>query len=241
MNCLTAHRPDVDSFHRKAHPQLSTVELHGYLRSLVCLTCRNEYPRAEFQKELSKLNPSWAAFLAEMTENPDERRKRGYRTNPDGDVDVPDAPYTTFRYPACPVCLKKPPNLPNGSRANVTIDTDGAWMDSSNAGILKPAVVMFGESIPDSVKQAAEQAVDRASRILVLGTSLATYSAWRLAKRARDNGMPIGVLNLGGVRGEEDLFAGIGPENRGQKGVRCSESTEQVLPAVVELLKSAMR
>jgi NAD-dependent deacetylase sirtuin 4 len=37
------------------------------------------------------------------TENPIERRKKGLKANPDGDVDVPDAPYTTFRYPACPV------------------------------------------------------------------------------------------------------------------------------------------
>ncbi|KAK3069287.1 hypothetical protein LTS18_000371, partial [Coniosporium uncinatum] len=70
---------DVDSFHNHAHPALPTIELHGYLRSLVCLSCRTEYPRAEFQKQLAALNPAWAAFLEEMlqtgaldTEHPDE-------------------------------------------------------------------------------------------------------------------------------------------------------------------------
>lgn len=245
---LTLLFADVDSFHTQAHPDMPIVELHGYLRALVCLTCRSEYPRAEFQRRLARLNPAWEVFLEEMlqtgaldTENPDERRERGYRTNPDGDVDVPDAPYTTFRYPACPVCLTHPPKLPDGTTARVNIDSDGAWTESSNAGILKPAVIMFGESIPTAVKAAAEDAIDEASRLLVLGTSLATYSAFRLAKRAKDNGMPIAVLNLGGIRGEDELFAGVGGDNKGQKGVRCSQSTETVLPSIVEMLKTMLR
>lgn len=61
---------------------------------------------------------------------------------------------------------------------------------------------MFGESIPTPVKIAAEEAIDEASRILVVGSSLATYSAWRLVKRARERKMPVGILNLGGVRGK---------------------------------------
>lgn len=31
---------NVDSFHSKAHPSIRTLELHGYLRSTVCLSCR---------------------------------------------------------------------------------------------------------------------------------------------------------------------------------------------------------
>jgi NAD-dependent deacetylase sirtuin 4 len=173
------------------------------------------------------------------TEHPEERRKKGFKTNPDGDVDLPDAPYTTFRYPACPICLEKPPKLPSGKTAEVNVDKEGSWLDTSNAGILKPAVVMFGESIPPAVKLAAEEAVDEASRILVIGSSLATYSAWRLVKRAKDNGMPLGVLNLNGIRGEADFFAGIDEANIGDKGVRCSESSEEILPALVEELESS--
>ena len=235
---------NVDSFHAKAHPDLSTLELHGYLRALVCLTCRQEYPRDEFQKQLSSLNPAWAEFLKEAlasgaleTEHPDERRKKGMRTNPDGDVDLPDAPYTTFRYPACPVCLDNPPSLPNGSRAKVEIDQEGAWVDTSNAGVLKPAVIMFGESISQPVKEAAEHAIDEARRILVLGSSLATYSAWRLVKRAKENGMPIGILNMGGVRGETEFYSNTSNENRGAEGVRCSDSAEKILPQVVQALR----
>lgn len=235
---------NVDSFHGMAHPALPTIELHGYLRALVCIHCHNQLPREEFQKSLSTLNPQWAIFLEEMlavgalnSENPAEREAKGLKSNPDGDVDVPDAPYTTFRYPACPTCLANPPTLEDGTKAKVEVDSDGAWSTTSNAGVLKPAVVMFGESIASQIKIGAEEAIDSASRILVIGSSLATYSAWRLVKRAKERNMPIGILNLGGVRGEEGFFTNIGQGNNGEMGIRCSESADKILPMVVNNLR----
>ena len=237
---------DVDSFHSMAHPDLPTIELHGYLRALVCIHCRSQLPRSEFQKSLAILNPQWTAFLEEMlatgaldSENPAERRAKGLKSNPDGDVDVPDAPYTTFRYPACPTCLAHPPKLEDGTRARVEVDSDGAWSPSSTAGVLKPAVVMFGESIASNIKTAAEEAIDNAGRILVIGSSLATYSAWRLVKQAKERNMPIGILNLGGVRGEESFFSDLSPSNNGEMGMRCNESADSLLPMVVEDLKGS--
>lgn len=234
---------NVDSFHPKAHPNLRTLELHGYLRSTVCTSCRTEYDRAKFQQDLASLNPAWADFLAEMlesgalsTENPEERRKRGLKTNPDGDVDVPGVEYNTFRYPACQVCLNKPPE-----GTTVDVDSDGAWTpkSKSTAGILKPAVIMFGESIPNPVKLAVENAVDEASRILVLGSSLATYSAWRLVKRAKEQGKPIGIANMGGVRGEEQFFPDITAHNDGTYGVRCAETLETFLPELADRIRQS--
>jgi len=192
------------------------------------------------------LNPSWAEKLDEAvrtgaldTEDREERAKRGLRSNPDGDVEIPDAPYSTFRYPPCPECMKKKQSkLDNGEDAKIEVDQDGAWLPTSNAGVLKPAVIMFGESIPAAVKTAAEEALDAASRILVMGSSLATYSAFRLVRRARENGMPIGILNVGGVRGEEELYQGLVGENKGARAVRCSEKTELILPGVVEKIRS---
>ena len=224
------------------HPALSTLELHGYLRSLVCLTCASEYPRSTFQSSLSTLNPAWSSFLEELlqsgalnTEDPHIRHSKGLRTNPDGDVDVPNANYQSFRYPSCPVCLAHPPVLPTGERARIELDDEGAWLPSSNAGILKPAVIMFGESIPTAVKTKAEDMVDEAGRLLVVGSSLATYSAWRLVKRAKERGLPIGVLNLGGVRGEDTFF---GDENApAAEAVRLSQPSDLVLPEVVKVLE----
>lgn len=168
------------------------------------------------------------------TENPEERRKRGYKANPDGDVDVPGAPYSTFKYPACPTCLEK-------GEKGVAVDDDGAWKEGSTAGVLKPSVVMFGESIPQERKLAAEQAVNTASSILVIGSSLATYSAWRLVKLARELGTPIGILNIGGVRGEETFFDAVPDTNTGRDAVRCSERSDIVLPQVVKILEQIKR
>jgi len=208
---------NVDSFHSIAHAGLHTVELHGYLRKLVCLSCRREMDRDAFQARLAELNPAWSVFLQELlrsgaldTENPAERRAKGFKTNPDGDADVPGAPYSTFRYPACPSCLKRPPILPGGAKGHVVVDRDGAWLpESGPAGVLKPNVIMFGESIPQATKTAAEEAIDGAARLLVVGSSLATYSAWRLAKRALDQKMPIAILNIGGVRKEDVFFESV--------------------------------
>lgn len=235
---------NVDSFHPRAHPEIPTLELHGYLRNLLCTSCHREFPRHIFQEELARLNPAWAVFLEEAiasgaldTENPDERRARGMRTNPDGDVDLPDAPYTTFRYPACQQCLANPPLASDGSQQKVEVDSDGAWKATSAGGILKPAVIMFGESIPTRVKVAAEQAVDETSRVLVLATSLATYSAWRLVKRAKDRGVPIAIVNMGGVRGEEAFFADLHDGQTGAEGVRIDMSTTELLPELVKSLR----
>ncbi|KAL2432223.1 NAD-dependent protein deacylase SIR4 [Exophiala dermatitidis] len=257
---------NVDSFHPIAHPHLpKTIELHGFLRSLVCLSCKRLMDREAFQAQLAELNPAWNAFLQELllsgaldTEDPEERRRKGFRTNPDGDADVPGAPYTTFRYPACPHCLKRPPILSDGSKGHVDVDADGAWVPKSvtgnstagaGVGILKPNVIMFGESIPASVKTAAEAAIDASSKVLVVGSSLATYSAWRLVKRAHERGMGIGVLNLGGVRKEEVFFGGGDGENGTGSGhdgwaalrrdlVRASLPAEEILPKVVEYIRS---
>lgn len=166
------------------------------------------------------------------TEHPEERRRKGLKTNPDGDVDIPGIEYGTFRYPACPVCLADPPE---GTK--VKVDSDGAWSSKSSAGVLKPAVIMFGESIPGAVKTAAENAIDEANKMLVLGSSLATYSAWRLLKRAKEQHMPIGVVNLGGIRGEEQFFADVPVNGTGEDGLRCSQPLEQILPDTLSMLE----
>lgn len=249
-SCITQN---VDSFHPTSHPAMPTVELHGFLRALVCLSCGTLHPRKEFQASLSALNPTWRKFLEDLlatgalsTEDPKQREKLGYRTNPDGDADVPGAPYTTFRYPPCPKCAEEPPTLKDGTKGEVIIDDDGAWNERSTAGILKPNVIMFGESIPSEVKLAAEDAINQADRLLIVGTSLATYSAWRLAKQAYDRSMPIGVLNLGGVRKEETFFppesrdAWDAAGNNGESAYRASWASEAVLPQVVEQLRDRM-
>ena len=230
---------NVDSFHNVASPRIPIVELHGYLRSVICVSCRETLPRNTFQELLTKLNPAWGEFLERIlqsgaldSDNVDEQRRKGLKINPDGDVELPNAHYSSFRYPACPRCLEHPPVLPDGTKGITEADRDGAWNDRSNAGILKPAVVMFGESVNEAVKQAAEEAIDEAGKLLVMGSTLATFSALRLVQRARNRGMSIGVLNVGGVRDEASLFEGDFESTSAMTRVRCSEKAEIILPEV---------
>lgn len=235
---------NVDSFHLAAHPGLPTLELHGYLRATRCTTCRSDLPRDDFQRDLARLNPIWAEFLEEIlasgalqTEDPKKRKAKGLKTNPDGDVDLPGAPYSTFRYPPCPTCLARPPTLKDGSKGVVEVDNEGAYKESNTAGILQPAVVMFGESISPLVKEAAEDAIDSAGRLLIIGTSLATYSAWRLARRAKDRGMAVGIINLGGVRGESAFLEHLPESQDGELGVRLEQPSDKMLPMLVQHLR----
>ncbi|KAG8414926.1 hypothetical protein J3458_008819 [Metarhizium acridum] len=80
---------NVDSFHPKAHPQIPSLELHGYLRSTVCTSCKTEFSRDEFQGQLARLNPKWAVLLEEAiasgsldTESTEERRFKGLKSQP---------------------------------------------------------------------------------------------------------------------------------------------------------------
>lgn len=234
---------NVDSFHNRAHPHLPAVELHGYLRSVVCVNCRQTLPRNEYQDSLYFLNPDWAEFLNRIresgalnTDDTEQQRKRGLKLNPDGDVDIQGAHYSTFRYPACSRCLENPPLLKNGSRGIVEADSHGALSSRSNAGILKPAVVMFGESVREETKIAAEEAIEEAGKLLVIGSSLATYSAWRLVERAKARGMSIGVLNVGGFRNEQSLFGDSEHQALDTMRLRCSQPAELVLPEVASRL-----
>ena len=80
------------------------------------------------------------------------------KTNPDGDVVLDDSvSYDDYIVPGCPECAKV---------GRVT-------------NIMKPDFVFFGESLSDAVKARSYRIVEEADRFFVLGTTLATYSAYR--------------------------------------------------------------
>lgn len=147
-------------------------------------------------------------------------------------MDLPGAPYTKFRYPPCPKCLEERP------RGSILVDVDGAHVPNRGGptqAILKPGVIFFGESISVAAKKEAEVAVKNADGILVLGSSLATYSAWRLVRAAHQRGIGIGIVNLGGVRGEDVFFADGAQGTR----VRIELPVSDVLGGVVQALSGA--
>lgn len=93
---------------------------------------------------------------------------------PDGDAELPDETIRTFRAPACTRC----------------------------GGVLKPAIVFFGENVPRSRVDEALSLLDEAGLLLVAGSSLAVYSGLRFVRRAVEKDIPVAIVNLGPTRGD---------------------------------------
>ena len=91
---------------------------------------------------------------------------------PDGDAEVDRT--SSFRYPPCPLC----------------------------GGILKPDVVFFGESARREVVSSAFAALEEATALLVLGSSLTVQSGLRFVRAAGRAGTPVVILNDGPTRAD---------------------------------------
>lgn len=94
-------------------------------------------------------------------------------SRPDGDAHL-EADFSALRVPECPAC----------------------------GGVLKPAVVFFGENVPRDRVAAAYRALEEASALLVVGSSLMVFSGYRFCLAARDMGKPIAAVNLGRTRAD---------------------------------------
>jgi NAD-dependent SIR2 family protein deacetylase len=94
---------------------------------------------------------------------------------PDGDAQLADVDFGRFRVPACGRC----------------------------GGILKPAVVFFGESIPAATRSAAVAAFAQADAVLVVGSSLMVYSGYALVRDAALRHVPVACIGLGRTRADD--------------------------------------
>ena len=97
---------------------------------------------------------------------------------PDGDADLDHLDFSGFVVPPCASC----------------------------GGVLKPDVVFFGESVPRDQVALAQEHLENADAMLVVGSSLMVYSGFRFAQAAARRGMPIAAVNLGRTRAD-DLLA----------------------------------
>jgi NAD-dependent SIR2 family protein deacetylase len=70
-------------------------------------------------------------------------------------------------------------------------------------GVLKPAVVFFGESVPTDKVTYAMRRVDDSDALLVVGSSLTVWSGFRFAKRAAERRVPIAIVNIGPTRADD--------------------------------------
>ena len=93
----------------------------------------------------------------------------------DGDAELEEASHAEFVVPDCELC----------------------------GGMLKPDVVMFGESVPRPRVQRALDAVERADALLILGSSLMVFSGFRFARHASATDTPIAIVNQGRTRADD--------------------------------------
>ncbi|MDQ3200698.1 MAG: NAD-dependent protein deacetylase [Pseudomonadota bacterium] len=116
---------------------------------------------------------------------------------PDGDTLLDAAFEARFQVPHCPHC--------SGER-------------------MKPDVVFFGENVAQITAAKAMAAVDKAAGLLVVGSSLMAYSAFRLCRVMADHGRPLIAINLGKTRADDLL------------DMKIEASCEQLLPLLAERL-----
>ncbi len=96
---------------------------------------------------------------------------------PDGDARL-EGPFDDFRVPDCPGC----------------------------GGLLKPAVVFFGENVPRVRVEATLAALAACDALLVVGSSLMVFSGYRFCLAAHAQGKPVAAVNQGRTRAD-DLLA----------------------------------
>lgn len=96
-------------------------------------------------------------------------------TRADGDVDLGSSRYEDFHVCSCEKC----------------------------GGVMKPTVVFFGENIPPITAKRSYELLEQADRVIVAGTSLQVFSAYRLIRRAIEKGTPYGIINIGPTRADE--------------------------------------
>ncbi|MBC9957236.1 Sir2 family NAD-dependent protein deacetylase [Yimella sp. cx-51] len=106
----------------------------------------------------------------------DAERARELPLRPDGDVDIDESLIHDIALVDCPSC---------------------------GSDLLKPDVVMFGESVPKETVEYCFALVERARTLLVVGSSLGVMSGYRFARRAAAHDIPVVLVNTGWSRAEE--------------------------------------
>ncbi|MBT2298310.1 NAD-dependent protein deacetylase [Pseudomonas fluorescens] len=114
---------------------------------------------------------------------------------PDGDTLLDAAFEARFQVPRCPHC--------DGER-------------------LKPDVVFFGENVAAATATRATEAVQEADGLLVVGSSLMAWSAFRLCRAIKEQGKPLLAINRGKTRADELL------------DLKLEEPCEQLLPLLTQ-------
>lgn len=221
---------NVDILHSKAGSK-HVLHLHGRGDIVKCMNCGVSRDRQDYHDMLLDVNRDWmeGAMKKEITTVvPSSRGERRVSEGeggalskeekeeevvvvplrPDGDADWYQESYDGMKLPPCPECGTTTQH--HGSHKHHDGKKDGQGQqhttanNNSNNSFYKTDVVFFGDSVPKHRFDIAYTAIDAADGVLCIGTSLAVHSAYRLVKRAIDNGTDVAILNVGETRIESE-------------------------------------
>jgi len=68
---------------------------------------------------------------------------------------------------------------------------------------LKPDIVFFGDNVPRDTVENVKDTVENSDALLILGTTLTTFSAYRIVLQAVDTKKPVAIVNIGKSRADE--------------------------------------
>jgi NAD-dependent deacetylase sirtuin 4 len=96
--------------------------------------------------------------------------------------------------------------------------------DSCGEAMLRPRVVFHGGNVEVAVAANAKKRAEDCSGVLIVGSTLSTFSAYRLVRDISLKGRPVAILNRGSTRGDE------------HSTLRISEDIGEVLSKLVNEL-----
>ena len=210
---------NVDRLHHSAgSPPSRVLELHGTTHRVQCMgACGAESCRRELQAKLAELNPEAAALVARIMAASDEpgrwRRALSAGTAADARATTtttgssPDATAADAGAPAsttsAAVAERVPVRRPDG---DVELVDAGAGFSvppcDGCGGFLKPAVTFFGDSVRPAVAARSLELAGGCDLLLAVGTSLMVWSAFRLAKTAKESGAKLALVCVGETRAD---------------------------------------
>ena len=253
---LSTITQNVDTLHSKAGSK-HVLHLHGRGDIVRCMNCGMTRDRKDYHDQLWEWNTEWMTeAIAGMANKEKDNNVEKIVLHPDGDAEWNGGSYDGLVLPPCSLC---------GASSNVSVmdghshhqhqannETANSLKRCSNVinnndsknqqSFFKTDVVFFGDSIPKHRVHLSNAAIDAADGLLCIGTSLAVHSAFRLARRAIDRGIPVAILNVGETRIERE---GLGIVDEAEETTSLVTKVEspvgETLAELVKLLEKDER
>jgi len=153
---------------------------------------------------------------------------------PDGDSNLPaDLDYSTFILPSCSVCTDGHGNLLRPEEAPPADEKSPYPPGPMQHGVLKPDLVFFGASVPKPVHARADELLASADGLLVVGTSLTVWSAFRLLRATFDRIVhphEVSVLQLADAMARESKANGTNGSNGTGSGITITDGAATIAP-----------